>query len=344
MSTTAGYYDETLLLNRIAKASALGMDGRLKAANEPNMGALIAVLDNTIMQFGPLMDSDKEHVLQLVYPHFCGNTAAQYTSDNYCTQTCGEPSTNTKLISVPTPYFECFTLKQNVGRLNEVDNIDLYMTARIGAERNLIELITQYGIAALEGALGTNLYAGKGTVVGDTTTINAAYWNSGMIPELIRTVIMNKFKDWYVIDSGLLWNQMALAKQNAGNANGAGDAAAFNSIASKYYVDFQNMAAVHGSEQVMYLIDKSAIGMAFKTRVPGIDKSRPVQFASDDWRWSEPSMFHPGIVYDVHYTIACDSLTDDKVETYKFIARPVVAVNPTGCDTANTGILKLVCG
>ena len=344
MSTTAGYFDETLLLNRIAKASALGMDGRLKAANEPNFAALAAVLDNTTMQFGPLMESGKDHVLQLVYPHFCGNTAGPYTSDNYCTQTCGEPSTNTTIITVPTPNFECFTIKHAVGRANEIDNMELYMEARIGAERNLLELETQYGIAALENALGTNVYAGKGTVAGDTTTIGAAYWNSGMIPELIRTAIMNKFKDWYLIDSGLLWNQMALAKQNSGNANGAGDDAGFNSIASRYYVDFFNMAAVLGAEQAMYMIDKSAIGLAYKTFYPGVDKSRPVQVAADEWRWSEPSMFHPKVVWDVHYTIAFDSTTDQKVETYKLIARHVAAVNPTGCSGTNTGVLKLACG
>jgi hypothetical protein len=104
------------------------------------------------------------------------------------------------------------------------------------------------------------------------------------------------------------------------------------------------MAAVHGNDQVMYMIDKSAIGMAFKTRLPGIDKSRPTQVSADEWRWSEPSMFHPKIMYDVHYNIACDSLTDGKVETYKLIARPVAAINPTGCDGDNTGVIKFQCG
>ena len=51
MSTTNGYFDETLLLKRVARANALGQDGRLIADTIPFMETIKAVTENSTMQF-----------------------------------------------------------------------------------------------------------------------------------------------------------------------------------------------------------------------------------------------------------------------------------------------------
>ena len=352
MSTTAGYFDETLLLNRIARAQALGAAGRLEADLKPFWETVRGVLDNTTMSFGDLIKNDKDYTLQVIYNHFCGESAEDGDVTEMCTPSCTEPSTNTKLWNLNIPIHKCFSLDYNVGRTNEMNNIEQYITARKAVEKMLIQTLAQRLIAIIENNIGVNAYTdGKGVVAGTTTTFNAAYWNSSLISELERTAIENKFMDPWYLDSGLLWQHIRNAQFNGGNANGVGDAAAFGSIANKYYADFYNMRHVHDTDRVMYMIDKGVIGLTSKSNLRGVDELvagggllQGSYFGGDQWRWSEPMMAIPGLILDVHRNISCSAVTGDKVETFDFWLRWIAPVVPTGCTTTNTGILKMVCG
>lgn len=343
MSTTDGYFDETLLLNRIARVSAMGANSRLNADNQAWFNTVRAIAENNRWQFGELMRSDKDVTVQGIYTHLCANNAGDYTADNYCTQTCGEPSTNAKNFTMPTPIFDCFTLNENIGRTNEINMDELFMTSRMGVERNLLQLLSQRIISTvIEPNLGVNAYTlGKGTINGTDTEFASAYWNANLVPEIMQTAMRNKFNDYYLLDSGLLYNSMMMANFNRGNANGSGDFAAFGAL--KYYADTFNIDAVNTPDRVMYIIEPNAIGFMTKSHLPNITQTAPKQVAADEWRWSESSMMFPNISFDVHMTIACDPLTDQKVTTYKYILRWGAWINPTGCDTTNTGILRTVC-
>lgn len=352
MSTTAGYMDETLLQARIAKAQALGVDGRLQADFNPFMETVRAVLENTTMSFGELTRNDKDLEVKVIYNHFCGESADDFDVTEACTPSCTEPSTNTKSFTLPTPIHKCFSLDYNVGRTNELDNADQYITSRKAAEKMIMQTLAQRLIALIELNLGVNVYTGgKGTVAGITTTINPAFWNSGIISEFMRTAIENKFNEPYYIDSGILWQQMANAKFNQNNANGSGDAAAFNSIMGKYYADFYNMKQIHDTDHVLYMIEKGSIGLTSKSNLRGVDELvagggilQGSYFGGDQWRWSEPSMLVPGLILDIHRNITCSAVTGDKVETFDLILRWIASTVPTGCSGTNTGFLKFLCG
>lgn len=351
MSTTAGYTDETLLVKRQAKAKALGMANRLDADAIAFMETVRAIKDNTTMTFSELMRSDKDVQVQVNYGHYCGESADAYDADEACDPTCTEPSTNAKTITAPTPIHKCFSIDWTKYRANEIDAVDQYMESRVMTEKMIYQTLSQQLVAQLELNLGTNLYTtGKATVAGTTNTINAAYWNATLIPDLKRTAMRNKFTNPVYLDSGLLWNQMFAAKMNAGNANGVGDAAMFNSIAGSYYADIYNIDIVNTPDLVMYMFDKGVIGLDSKSIEVGFDRllTNPggildaAYVGNDQWRWSEPSILDNRFVLDVHRIVTCKG--DAKVEKFDIILRPVWFIAPTGCTTTNTGILKFTCG
>ena len=343
MSTTAGYFSETNLQAQRAFAETLMMDGRLKAENEPWFTSLKAILENQTMRFGALTRSDKDFTMEVEYAHFCQNNAGVYTSAQYCASVANEPSTNIKTFTLPAPLYDGFKLRQSVERSNDFDLQQLYATSRLGVERNLLQLLSQTIIAnAIEGNLGDNVHtSGKGVVAGTVTSINSAYWNANLVPDLMQTATRNKFKRPYILDSNNLYNAVMAAQINAGNANGSGDARAFGLL--KYYADLFNIDVINPADKVTYMIESDAIGVTSKSNLPNITKANPKQVSANEWRWSEPMLLEPRLVLDVHYQIECDTATDEKVESYKFILRYISAVNPTGCDGGNTGILKMVC-
>lgn len=343
MSTTNGYFDETLLLKRVARANALGQDGRLIADTIPFMETIKAVTENSTMQFGELRDSGKDKTVQVIYTHHCGIVADNYGSDDYCAFNGTQGSTNSKDMVMPAPIFAEFAVNSNIGRTNEIDTVELYMTSAKMAEKAIVEKLAKIIIAKIEASAGTNQYTGgKGTVAGAVTTIPSAYWNSSLVPDLMHTAIINKFASPYFLDSGILWNQIYMSQLNANNANGSGDATAFKTL--KYYADLKLINEVNTPDKVMYMIDANTIGVTSKTQLPNINEGNMFQVASDEWRWSQPMMLLPGFTLDVHYKIACDTATDQKVEKYKFILRYGVFTVPTGCETAVTGIIKMKCG
>jgi len=342
MSTTAGYFDETLLVSRVVRAQVMGADARLKADSQAWFATLKAVKENNRWQFGELSRSDKDITVQAIYAHLCADNAAPYTSDAYCTQTCGQPSTNAKTFTLNTPIYDCFSLYNSVGRTNEINMDELWATSRIAVDKNLLQLASQNLISAvIEPNLGVSTYFGKGVQNGHEMQFNSAYFTASLVPELMQIAVRNKFNDFYLLDSGLLYNAIQAAKFNAGNANGAGDALAFGTL--KYYADLYNIDLVNTPDRVMYMIEPNAIGFLNRANNANITKAAPVQVAADEWRWSEESVLMPGIVYDVHMTIACDPASDEKITTYKYIMRGGAWVNPTGCDSDNTGILRLAC-
>jgi hypothetical protein len=352
MSTTAGYFLETALLNKIAKASAIGTDGRLKADFIPFFETVKAIKENSTMQFGPLLDAGKDEQLQVIGNHFCGEGADDFTEADACTPTCTEPSTNSWLMTVPTAIHKCFTIDFNEARGNELVNMDAYITARAATEKMLLQELSQRLIAFIEANIGDSVWTGKGTTTpGAGTTYIPAYWNSGIISEFMRMAIMNKFQNPMYLDGGILWQQMANAKFNAGNANGAGDASAFNSIMGSYYADLYNVMQTLQTDQVMYMIEKGAVGLDTKSHLEYADEMVAsgnfldrAYYGNDQWRWKEKMMLYPQFTIDVHRKIVCGGTKGKKTESFDLILRPVYAVNPNGCDTNNTGIIKLLCG
>jgi hypothetical protein len=234
-------------------------------------------------------------------------------------------------------------MNEAVFRGNELDLDEVWAEARIKIEKNLLELLSQRLITdVIEPNLGVNLYTtGKGVVAGTQTNFIPAYWNASIVAELARTAVMNKMNQQFLLDSGLLYNQIITAQFNAGNADGVGANAMFKSL--RYYHDLFNLNAVHAPDQVMYMIERGAIGVFTKTHLANITEAKPKQVAGEEWRWSENSILMPGFVLDVHLTIGCDPLTDEKVWTYKYILRWGGFVNPTACTPTNTGLLKMVC-
>jgi len=342
MSTLAGVFSETLLQAARAKAEVMAMDARLIADTKPWTETVRAIMENTKMKFGELTNSQKDYTVEVEYSHLCTNDAGDYTSENYCATTCGEPSTNIKEFTADTPIFKCFTIKRGTLRGNDFNFEELYAQARIMAERYLLELLAQRTIAVIEANLGANQFTtGKGTVLGTNTTFASAFWSASLVPELMQTAVRNKFESFYLLDSGLLYNAIQAAAINSGNANGSGDARAFGML--KYYADLYNIDIVNTPDRVMYMIDSNAIGLTSKTRLPNITKASPEYYGGDEWRWSENGLIIPGLVYDIHRNIACDTETDEKNETFKVILRPITAVNPTGCDSDVTGLLKMLC-
>jgi len=202
----------------------------------------------------------------------------------------------------------------------------------LAAMKELDEYLAVQAILFLNNSAGTPANTGGFTFDAPSKTVQipSAQYNSGIIPHFSKLAVLNKIRDSYVLDNGELFIPYENAKFNAGNAEGKGDQARFNSL--PMYFDMFNFAASGVAPDTTYLVGKNAAAFASRVRYT----SAPVQFPNDQKRYSIKSKNIEGVEYEVVYQLKC--VNDELFHVFRLRVKAGFYLNPTAI-AGNTGVI-----
>lgn len=334
MSTTAGVFSETLLLDAIVRADEMLFDSRIKQQYIPKYDALKAIMAIQNARVLMPLSSSKDFDVEIEWMNTCDFAVQDNES---CVLGGVEASTNVEKYSLTYEKAVPFSVDESKYRDNRFDLEEGIAKSLLAADVALVNHLTSYVIAKLNTFVGQNeLDGGKGTVSGTNTYIKPAYWNSELMAYFHRAARMNHFDAPILLSGHNLYEQVYVAAAKAGNADGKGDAVLFGSL--PMYFDLDNVDTVN-SEQVTYMIESGAVAFASKAYNPVIPETVPGVFT----RYRMASKFIPELVYDVHYKPEC-STGDTVKHNFKLKMKADIFLNPTGCQSMNTGVLLFTCG
>lgn len=335
MSTTAGYFDETILNNIRVKAETIMFDDRIKQQFDARYD-VIKLINNiqTAQVYPSLARNTKTVAVDVLWQNVCGSDAEDNVN---CTVGGDKSSTNLDTYTLSYEKVVNFSASESDFDDNEFDIESAIAKQFLKADKNLTESFAQYSVGIIDANAGWNTTTpeGKGDIVGADTYIAPAYWNSALAAYFTRVAIMNKFTDPNLLSGTNLFEQEYVAQRMNANANGKGDYLLFGDM--KLWFDLFNVDTVTTPNQNSYLISQGALALANRA----LHKDS-IEVLHDFSRWRMPSRYLPNMYYDVFYETECEY---DRVK-HNFKVKLVADcfVNPTGCDDNNTGILSFTCG
>lgn len=339
MSTTAGYFDETLRLAIRARASELRFDDRINLQYIPQIESMKAIMQNETTKVTAVENPKKDDVVEVEWINACGLETREC---DYCNFDGTQLSTNIEQYSLDLCREVAFEVPESVARTNDFNHAEFVAKGFLAADKLLNEWFNQQILTELNAAKGVNVLApgtNRGCIVGSETYITAPYWNAALFAYFQRVAERNRFGSPYLVSGSNLHEAFLIADYNKGNADGKGEQAMFGSM--KIYFDEHNIDTLFDPILYTFMINRGSIALANKARYEGYTVNSPKEYRSE-LRHAMTSQFS-NLKYDVHYTDECDSDTDTFVESYKVILRAGVFFNPTGCDDNNTGMLSFQC-
>jgi len=334
MSTTAGYFDETILNNIRRKASEIMFDDRLKADYQANVNVIKLIESVQTATVYPSLARDKKIIgVDVMWQNVCGQTVTDNT-----TCVIGGSKSSTNLESKNLAYEKVVNFTEDEADFidNEFDIETAIAKQFLTADKNIAENFAQYAVGRINTFSGWNtVTVGKGTVVGADTYIPPAYWNASLAAYFSRVAILNKFTSPKMLSGSNLYEQMFVARANAANADGKGDNIMYGGM--NMWFDLFNVDTVNSPDLQTYLISQGSLAMAYRALNPDTP-----EVLMDYTRYKMKSQYLP-FYYDVYYKNACT--TNDLVShSFKVKLNADVFLNPTGCDDNNSGILSFTCG
>lgn len=333
MSTTAGYFDETILNDIRVRAAQIKFDDRVKQQYVANYDVIKAV---QAVQTATVYNSkakSKVVDVEVIWQNVCGQTV----EDNV-TCVIGGSKSSTNLKEYALTYEKVVNFSEDEADFddNEFDIKSAIAKQFLTADKNITENFAQYCVAQIEAFRGWNVVtAGKGTPVGADTYIRPSHWNASLAAYFSRVAILNQFTTPKMLSGNNLYEQMWVAKANAANADGKGDAIMYGGM--DMYFDLFNIDSVNDPTLKTYMLSMGSLAMASRALNPQ-NPDRTDVFT----RWQMKSDYLP-FSYDVYYTTECT--TDDRIQhNFKIKLNADLFINPTGCDDNNTGVLSFVCG
>lgn len=334
MSTTAGVFSETELVNIQAKADSIWMDRIQKEDYVPQAEVVKCIIAQTTAKFGELTGK-KDRTIDVGWINACDVSAASCTD---CTITGTELSTNIEEYYLNREQCAEFKVGEDAFRTNFFDVEDVIAKGLLKASLALDEYWAGQVVAVLNANVGVNESdGGKGEVSGTTTYVNPPYWNADLMGYLNRVAVQNRFKRPMLISGLNLYESVWNAEWEKCCENGIGK---FGTLDMCF--DLFNIDSTNDPDYVTYMINKGALAFVTKCYYGGNTAATPVKMM-DQWRWSMPSFYLPGVCYDVHYENNCDD-GDFFSHEFKLKTFGDIFLNPVGCTSTRTGILEFECG
>lgn len=335
-SGTAGNYTATQLQKVIAKIDKAWADNQQHAEYVPNVDVVLALMKEQTARIKEIEDPEKDKTLRIYWVIDC-NTGVTTDDEDDCTINGPEAESKAQDYALTIKKMVKFSVKENMGRTNEVNREDALAVQLLARMKELDEYIAQTAVSKINSFAGTNQFTGGiGVVDGLTTYIAPSFWAGDMYGYFAQVAIMNKFKSPFMLHGSNLFQQNWQAAFNAANANQKDQLPKLQSIRS--YWDMWNIDSVNTPDAVSYMITKGAIAFSSKHYYP---QNTPVEFMTSK-RWSIESKTLKGVWYDVIYTNRCNQ--EDIIHDYKLKVKFDFFLNPTGCNEDVTGVLKLACG
>lgn len=333
MSTTAGYFDETIMQAIRLKQSIIAFGDRTGLQFIPQIDSLLAVMANETQKITQLERPDKDITVEIEWINACDIATRSCTNCNFDGT---QLSTNIETYTLNLCQEVAFDVYENPMRTNDFSVEDQVALGFVKADVELSEWANAQVLTAINNAKGTNLLApgtNRGCISGADTYITAPYWGAELLAYLARMNKWNRFGSPYMLTGANLHESKLIADFNSGNADGKGKVSMFGSM--PIYFDEVNIETLFPNQS--FVLNRGALAIANKVRYP----NRIEYF--DEARWSINSDF-TDLKYDVFYTNVCQTDNDTFLHSYKVKLRMAIPINPTGCDDNNTGIISLVCG
>lgn len=333
MSTTAGYFDETILNDIRVKASEIMFDDRIKQQFDARYDIVKAVEGIQTATVLPSIARNSKIVdVDVMWQNVCGQ---EVETNVDCAVGGAKSSTNIENYSLSYNKMVKFSESESDFIDNEFDIQTALAKDFLRADKELTEDFAQYCTAQVDSFAGWNTVTnGKGVVTGADTFIAPAYWNASLAAYFNRVAIMNKFTSPILLSGVNLYEQAYVAEANRANANGKGDYIMYGDM--KLYFDLFNIDTVNDPDEKSYLISQGALALGNRALNP-----ETPEILHDFTRYKIRSRYLP-MWYDVYYETDCE---DDLVKhNFKVKLVADLFLNPTACDDNNTGVLSFTCG
>lgn len=336
MSITAGVFSETQLVHIQAKADSIWMDRIQKEDFVPEANIVKCLIDQTTAKFGDLKGK-KDPTVDVGWINACDVSAASCTD---CTISGSELSTNVEEYYLNREQCAEFSVCENDFRDNFFDLEDVVAKGFLAASLSLDQYWAAQAVAVLNANVGVNALgtSGKGVVSGTTTYIIPAYWDANLFGYFYRAAIVNRIKRPMLISGANLFESKFIADFESCCENKTGKFGAMDVC-----FDLFNIDSVNSPDLMTYMINRGALAFVTKAYYEGVSAANPAKYM-DQHRWSMPSFYLPGVVYDVHYDNECSSCGDFFTHNFKVKTFGDIFVNPVGCTSTRTGILEFQCG
>ena len=334
MSTTAGVFSETALVDIQAKADQIWADRIQKMDYVPEAEVVKCLIEQTTAKFSDLTGK-KDPTVQVGWVNACDVDDGSCTD---CTISGSELSTNVEDYYLSRERCAEFTVGEDDFRQNFFDAEEVIAKGLLKASRALDEWWATQAVAVLNANVGVNaVTTGKGSVSGTTTYILPAYWDANLFGYFARVAKVNRITNPMLISGANLFESKFIADFESCCENLRGK---FGTMDVCF--DLFNIDSVNTPDLMTYLINRGSLAFVTKAYYAGMTAANPAKYM-DQHRWSMPSFYLPGVVYDVHYENDCDS-GDFFSHSFKLKTFGDIFVNPVGCTSTRTGILEFECG
>lgn len=332
MSTTVGYFDETILNNIRATAAALGLDDRILKQYIPNYDVIKAIERVQTAKLGKAFSPKKENDVEIIWENTCGVAVEDNTT---CEIGGTKSSTNIQEYSLSYEKVVNFSADEADFIDNEFSVESSIAKLLLKADVELTNHFAQYCVGRLNTFRGQNrLTTGKGVVAGVDTTIDSALWDSTIMAYMNRVGIINKFTSPVIITGNNLYESIWVANANKGNADGKGEPVMWGSM--PIFFDLFNVDTVNDPTLRTYMLSQHSVALAHRAYNPSMEVVNGV-FS----RWTMKSKFLP-FTFDVFYRPECT--TKDLIKhNFKVKLTADLFNNPIGCIELDSGVLTFDC-
>lgn len=324
----AGDFTASELLDIKLKAEEMWADSRLAQDFKANAEAAVAVKQHSSARFTEFNDREHDRTVIVTWLNPCA--VAVEDCESNCDIT--EPQLETSSMEVvPTLCKKTgFSVDQETTRTNAYTVEEQAARGLAQSIKVLDEWWAQQVIIKLKAFEGINVDADPYTYAAGTTTVPAANWNADLIPDIMYDAILNKMgSGTYYLNNGNLWTAWTRAQFNAGNADGAGDAAKIKAL--PWYFDPFNFGPAGVTEDV-FAISPSALAYVTTNRNP--DQPKELGGDINQTIYTVNSSVIPGVKYDVYYKLKCITGANGStryVHAWRVQTQGDIFHNPNGC-------------
>ena len=299
----------------------------------PNIVTLQAIQENTTSRIDTIISNEKDRDVKVTWVKACPPTPTDCADS--CTFAGEEASTDSKTYALTQCKQTEFKVDIDGWYANEFEATDATARLLLSHFTAHADLAAEYALAVINANLTTNAYTNGGNwTAGTTTDIPSDQWTTALFGGLQRAAIKNKLEMPYLLSGENLHQEFFMAKTSQGNGEGKGDANRIGTM--KAYFDLFNVDDVNDPDYITYMIARGVLAFASK----GYYDTRPEKVEGRDahTRVTIPNQFFPQLLHDVQITTSCSG--GHTYEHYKIKTKYDVFVNPLGCTSTRTGILK----
>lgn len=323
-------------------ASQMWADNREAAVdNDADVVAAQAVLAEQTADLTLMEDHNKDYDVRVTWVTSCDETVVDCTGDECSITGTNDTAANCQDYVISQCKETSFSFLDKRFRTSKLDFQTLVAKELMKRKIILDEQIAKYAVAQIDSYAGVNAFLQGYGVSGNVTQIPASQFNASTYAYFAQAMILNKMKNSWMLDGGILFQDTYNSQFAELNANGKAEAAKFRT--KKTYFDLFNIAEVIGGQR-LYMLDKGSVAIANKHHY----EETPVSYnnganvtkssvASDNLVRPDGTPF----MYDLVYQTEC--VGEDILHKWKLIARFDVFLNPLGCNADNTGVLAFEC-